>query len=371
VGDRPVIAAHDFLTALKAAGYSFFSGVPCSYLQGPFAMLEREPGYTAAPHEGVALSVAAGSEMSGRASVVLLQNSGLGNLVDPLTSLLLAYEIPALLVISLRGRPTPADDEPHHAAMGRATVGVLDSIGIGHVVLEPTLDSLRAGLAAAADARGRSEPFALLVPGNTIAGVESTTTVSSSGLSRRAAVLALVTLLNKALVVTTTGMISREVFGLADRAQNFYMQGSMGHAIGIGIGVALAHPQTPVVVVDGDGAMLMHLGASALVGHLGVPNLIHVVLDNGGYGSTGGQVAAVRNTRWADLARSLGYATATACHTAAEVEGAAADALMRPGPHLVSVLVADGGGTPPRVTTAFSNPQICSRFVAALQGERL
>src|SRR5919202_6229556 len=99
-------------------------------------MLEREPGYTAAPHEGVALSVAAGSEMSGRASVVLLQNSGLGNLVDPLTSLLLAYEIPALLVISLRGRPTPADDEPHHAAMGRATVGVLDSIGIGHVVLE-------------------------------------------------------------------------------------------------------------------------------------------------------------------------------------------------------------------------------------------
>ena len=120
----------------------------------------------------------------------------------------------------------------------------------------------------------------------------------------------------------TTGYISRELYGLADRPANFYMQGSMGHALALGLGAALARPQRRVVVLDGDGAVLMHLGTCATVGGIAPPNLVHVVLDNGTYESTGGQRTTSSTVDWSALGAAAGYRSAVVCDDAASLRPA-------------------------------------------------
>ncbi|WAZ21816.1 phosphonopyruvate decarboxylase [Streptomyces cinnabarinus] len=358
--------AETFCQELERRGYGFFSGVPCSYLQGPFALLEQRGSYVPAPNEGIALSLAAGAELAGTRSAVLIQNSGLGNLLDPLTSLILAYDIPVLLVASLRGWPRAEDDEPHHAAMGASTIGILEATGIAHGILQEDPASLAGLLDRAERARLENRPFVILVPKGTVGtcAVDAGTEGEELELDRQSAVEALVEFLDDQLVFSTTGMISRELFAAGNRPENFYMQGSMGHAIGLGLGTALRLPERGVTVVDGDGAALMHLGGSALVGERRPENLTHIVLDNGAYDSTGGQRAS--RLRWTELALSLGYRTARTVTTAAELTARLRDIAGTPGPHMVGVTIRRGSScTPPRVTSAHSNSEIRARFQKA------
>ncbi|MGW5342819.1 phosphonopyruvate decarboxylase [Streptomyces sp. NPDC004050] len=360
-----MISAEFFCAELDRRGFGFFSGVPCSYLKGPFALLEQRGSYVPAPNEGIALSMAAGAELGGTKAVVLAQNSGLGNLLDPLTSLTMAYEIPLLLFVSLRGWPTAEDDEPHHAAMGAGTIGVLEAVGVEHGILDPTEESLAGLLDRSEAARRARRSFVVLVPAKTVGTCQVPAGESAARMDRQEAVAAIAAHLDGALVYSTTGMISRELFGVRDSARHFYMQGSMGHAIGLGLGTALNRPDERVVVVDGDGAVVMHLGGLALVGERRPANLTHFVLDNGSYDSTGGQRTRDTALRWDELALAAGYRTAHICRTAKEVDAHLAEIAGRPGPHLVALEIGRGGATPPRVTSAHTNAEVRARFQAA------
>jgi phosphonopyruvate decarboxylase len=156
-------------------------------------------------------------------------------------------------------------------------------------------------------------------------------------------------------------MISRELFGAHDSAAKFYMQGSMGHAIGLGLGTALARPDTQVIVLDGDGSALMHLGGLALVGERRPANLMHVILDNGTYDSTGGQPTRREAMPWDRLAHAVGYGTAAVCDTAEGIHDRMAVTIGEPGPHLLGcgsplAAVACRPGSPPDSPTSRSGP---------------
>jgi phosphonopyruvate decarboxylase len=352
--------------ALTARRYGAFAGVPCSYLKGVFTVLERTGCYTAAPHEGIALALSAGHELAGRPAVVFLQNSGVGNLLDPLTSLMLPYRIPALLVVSMRGWPAAEDDEPHHAVMGRSTAGIFAAAGVETTLLDGTEDGLDAALDRAVLLRDKGLPFAILAPQGTFGPGEGSRAASPADgpglpLSPEAVIRAVVAEVPDAFVVSTTGLISRELFRQSDSDRRFYMQGSMGHAIGIGLGRLLSAPGERVVVLDGDGSVLMHLGAAALAAGLRPAGLIHVVLDNGGYESTGGQLVAPANRDWAEIGQGLGYRNSSNCRSEADLVTALRQAAGRDGPELIGCRVGPHHGGLPRISERWSNPEIFTR----------
>jgi len=365
-----VISAQAFLNQLDRVGADLVTGVPCAVFAGPLRLLERQPGrYLPAPNEGSALAIAAGAVLAGRRSAVLLQNSGFGNLVNPLTSLALPFEIPVLVFMSLRGWPDPERDEPQHAVMGRATQRLLDVLDVPYWLLEPDEEHLAKVLDDAESARAAGRPTFVLVPKGTIGAADPAEAGAQTGsavFGRREAIAALVPYLDGALVFTTTGYISRELYGHADRPTNFYMQGSMGHALALGLGAALARPERRVVVVDGDGAVLMHMGTCAAVGAAAPPSLVHVVLDNGAYESTGGQPTTSSTVDWTHLGAAARYGSTAVCDDGDGLEAALQNIAGVPGPHLiVARIAATPGVVPPRVTGALTPSEVRARFQRA------
>jgi phosphonopyruvate decarboxylase len=373
-----MISAADFCDELRRRGVGFVTGVPCSYFSGPIELLDRQgSGYVAAANEGAALAMAAGAELRGVRSAVLIQNSGAGNLVNPLTSLLPVFELPVLTFMSLRGWPDPAGDEPQHAVMGRASHGLLDALGVAHWTLEPRLDSLRDLLDQADAERAAGRAAFILVPKGSVGhapardgdapGHPGRAPDAPEEFRRREALAAVVPHLDGDIVYATTGFISRELGSLADRPLNFYMPGSMGHALALGLGTALNEPDRRVVVLDGDGAAFMHLGTAVTVGAYAPVNLVHVVLDNGSYESTGAQRTRSESVRWAELGRGLGYRTSTECRDGGDVDAALRRVREADGPHLVVVHIAtDRSTVPPRVTKLGTPPELALRFRTAL-----
>ncbi|GAA3216505.1 phosphonopyruvate decarboxylase [Dactylosporangium siamense] len=364
-----MISAAGFCAALDGAGVRLVTGVPCSYFAGPLQLLERDPGrYVPAANEGAALAIAAGAELAGRRSAVLIQNSGFGNLLNPLTSLLMTFDLPVLVFMSLRGWPDPALDEPQHAVMGRTSQGLLAALGLPYWVLAPDEDHLAEVLAVADAARRGGQPAFVLVPKAVIepAGPEPAV---PAPFGRREALSVILPHLTGALVFTTTGYVSRELYGLADHPTTFYMQGSMGHALALGVGAALAQPSRRVVVIDGDGAVLMHLGTCVTAGAFGSGGLVHVVLDNGAYESTGGQRTTSSTVDWQALGAAAGYTSTAVTDSAAGLSGALGGLPDRQGPHLVVARIdATPGVLPPRVTSGLSPAELRHRFQRAVSG---
>jgi phosphonopyruvate decarboxylase len=364
-----MISAAGFCTALERIGVRLVTGVPCSYFAGPLRLLESRPGrYVPAANEGAALAIAAGAELTGNRAAVIVQNSGFGNLVNPLTSLLLTFDIPVLVFMSLRGWPDPARDEPQHAVMGRTTHDLLDALRVPYEVLKPEEDHLAEALATADEARADGRPAFILVPKGTIEAPPAAPADATAPFGRREALSAVLPHVDGALVFTTTGYVSRELFGLRDRAETFYMQGSMGHALALGLGAALSRPDRRVLVIDGDGALLMHTGTAFTAGALAPPNLVHVVLDNGSYESTGGQRTTSSTVDWWALGAAAGYRSSVVCETAPAL-GRALDATRGiSGPHLVVArIAATPGVTPPRVTSALTPVELRHRFQESAQ----
>jgi phosphonopyruvate decarboxylase len=362
------IAAADFVAALRAHGVRRVAGVPCGHLAGPWTLFDEAGELTPAASEGAALALAAGWELAGTPAAVLCQNSGFGNLVNPLTSLLLPYRIPTLVVMTLRGWPDAAGDEPQHRVMGAGTTSLLKTFDVPHTVLQA--DGLPDALAAAADARAEDRPFFLLVPMESIgpaphsqSEVQPAVTVPGDGLTRPLVVSTLMSELTDELLVTTTGYLSRQAHHERDRHGTFYMQGSMGHAAAIGLGVATAEPSRRIVVLDGDGAFLMHLGTGSTIGASGADNLVHVVVDNGCYESTGCQRTTSSTVDWSVLGRVLGYQTVLVSGARAELAPAIRSALSGRGPVLCVLRVVP---TPrevhPRATASTGLDEIAGRF---------
>jgi phosphonopyruvate decarboxylase len=316
-----MVAPDRFVAALKEAGVGFFCGVPDSLLKDFCAYLtDHEPGHVIAANEGGAVGLAAGHALgTGRPALVYMQNSGQGNAVNPLVSLAdpEVYSIPAVLLVGWRGRPGERD-EPQHVKQGKVTLPLFETLGLPADVL-PDDDEGAAAVARAAVARAvaESRPVALVVKKGTFAPyVLRSRRADLSPVRREAAIeAALSALPPDAVVVSTTGMISREVYETRERrgeghGRDFLTVGSMGHAVMIALGVARTHPGRPVVCLDGDGATLMQMGNLAVAGQSGCGNLLHVVFNNAAHDSVGGQPTAADRVRLTAVAEACGYGLA-------------------------------------------------------------
>jgi phosphonopyruvate decarboxylase len=337
------LRAKDFVQILKERNYRFFAGVPCSYFKHAIDELADDPAltYVAAVNEGAALALCAGAATAGTKAACILQNSGFGNMVNPLTSLSRIYRIPTLIFISLRAYPDWTKDEPQHRVMGEVLTGLLDVLQVPFWTVPREPIAFAATLAEADRVVEAGGVAALLVEKDTVAGEERPTPVSDRPLSRMEAIRIIAEEAPPdAVTVSTTGMISRELFAAADRPKNFYMQGSMGHAVAMGLGLALgAPPGTPIVVLDGDGAALMHMGSMATVAERAPRRFLHVVLDNEAYGTTGNQMTASTVARLEAVAAACGYARVGRCDDAAGLRALVGELRATHGPTCLLVKV--------------------------------
>ncbi|WP_067218893.1 phosphonopyruvate decarboxylase [Stappia indica] len=351
-----MIEAGDFLSAAKRQGIDFFTGVPCSFLTPLMnaVISDREARYVGATSEGEAVAIAAGAWCAGRETVVMFQNSGLGNAVNPLTSLNHPFAIPTLVIATWRGEPG-VKDEPQHELMGQITPQLLALAGVhgepfplAAADIEPVLSR------AIAHMRATGQPVGLVQPKGAIAPrpldearAEPAPRVApvdfggGASLPRRMDVLALLRdkLPESAGLVATTGHTGRELFTLQDHAGHLYCVGSMGGASAIGLGAAL-NCEREIAVLDGDGAALMKLGNMATIGAEAPARYTHVLLDNGRHLSTGGQATVSAHVDFASVAAACGYRFAARASGLAEAGAALDAALAVPGPRFVHVKVA-------------------------------
>ncbi len=372
-----MIAADAFLGPAASRGFDFYTGVPCSFLTPIINRVIGDPAirYVGCASEGEAVAVAAGAWLAGRRTVTMCQNSGLGNMVNPLTSLNHPFRIPALLIVTWRGQPG-LEDEPQHELMGEITARLLDTMRVPHLPFPAAQGEVATALDAALGSMEEdSLPFALIMTKDAVrddgldqpapavpAPGEGADLCTGGARPRRVAALVrlLAVLPDAAAVIATTGKCGRELFTLADREQHLYQVGSMGGASAMGLGVAL-NTGRPVVVLDGDGAALMKLGNLATIGAYAPANLIHIVLDNGVHDSTGGQATVSSSVDFAQAALACGYPRAASADDLDGFERALAAALANPGPCLVHLRIARGSiGNLGRPTVAPS--EVARRF---------
>lgn len=303
------------LNTLKAKGYTFFAGVACSYLTELINLIEedKEITYVAASNEGDAVALAAGVHLAGGKSVVFMQNSGLGNAVNPISSLLDIFEIPILLIITHRGDPKHTD-EPQHRLMGEVMPNLLDNLKVKHISLDRTIDNLDESLLQAINiVETQKQSCALIIKKGCFDKKKPRELLAfkaNEPIYERAAILSFIQQhFNEAtsIILATTGYTGRELYSLADKANQFYMVGSMGCVSSIALGIALKQPHKKVIVIDGDGAVLMRMGAMVMLGHYRPKNLLHIVLDNGAYESTGGQTTISSSVNFSGVAKNCGY----------------------------------------------------------------
>lgn len=307
-----------FFEAMLQRGVGFYAGVPDSLLANFCAYVDDYGGreqHLITANEGNAVALAMGFHMATRkVAAVYMQNSGLGNTVNPLTSLAdtEVYKVPMLLVLGWRGEPG-TKDEPQHVKQGRITPAQLDVLEIPYWVLDADSD-IESILDAAFAAMGeRNAPVALLVRKDTFAKYNPQfKRPETASWMREAALEALLDLCAADdLIVSTTGKTSREVFELrAKKGQSqrdFLTVGGMGHTSSIALGVAIGQPQRRVVCLDGDGSLLMHMGAIPVIAGFKPRRFVHVLLNNGSHESVGGQSTAASHVDFEQLSKACGY----------------------------------------------------------------
>ncbi|MEW2592234.1 phosphonopyruvate decarboxylase [Micromonospora aurantiaca] len=338
------LEAGDVIRALLDRGFGPFVGVPCSML-GPMITWFEEYApdlYLPANNEGEAVAIAVGAQLAGRRPVVMIQNSGLGNAVNPLTSLCDPMLVPILILVTWRGEPDRAD-EPQHRLMGAITRPLLNLMRVEHAVLAPDPAVFDLQLGVAVDRmRQAGRPYALVVPAGTIRPAARVAVPAALPPRRKVIASIMSGLPADVLVAATTGKTARELASDWDRPTNLYLVGSMGCVASVGLGMALGAPDRPVVVLDGDGAALMRLEALVTVGARRPDRLVHVLLDNGAYESTGGQRTNAPTVDFSAIAKGCGYASVHDTDDPEESARFVRDALGGRGPHFLRVGVAAG-----------------------------
>ncbi|MDF3881698.1 MULTISPECIES: phosphonopyruvate decarboxylase [Cupriavidus] len=392
-----MIEAAQFVEAARARGFDWYAGVPCSYLTPFINYVLQDPSlhYVSAANEGDAVALIAGVTLGaqgGRRGITMMQNSGLGNAVSPLTSLTWTFRLPQLLIVTWRGQPGVAD-EPQHALMGPVTPAMLDTMEIpwetfptDAAEVGPALDRAVAHM----DATGR--PYALVMQKGSVAPyalkqqerpaprarctpVSPAQGASQDGLPTRREALQRViahTPPGKNVVLASTGFCGRELYALDDRDNQLYMVGSMGCLTPFALGLALVRPDLNVVAVDGDGAALMRMGVFATLGAYGPSNLTHVLLDNGAHDSTGGQATVSPNVSFAGVAAACGYASAVEGDQLGTLDQALSAAVQEPaaGPSFVALSIRAGtpDGLPRPTITPVDVKTRLARHIGADQG---
>ena len=322
-----MIEASRFVDPARRLGFDFWAGVPCSFLT-PFinyTIGDSALTYISSANEGDAVAVATGAALGGHRSVAMMQNSGLGNAVSPLTSLNYVLRLPILLIVTLRGEPGKPD-EPQHELMGQITPHLLDTMKIPwswfpdrdedvDVVLKKAVSHMDTSGTpyALIMKKGMVAPHALAAAkpfGRPIAHASDAGQRQHSQLPSRQAVLeSLVarTDLSDTILIASTGFGGRQLYAVDDRENQLYMVGSMGCASSLGLGLSLARPDKKIIVIDGDGALLMRMGNLATVGAYAGENFYHLLLDNGVHESTGGQATVSSMLDFPAMAIASGY----------------------------------------------------------------
>lgn len=382
-----MIQAKQFCDLAKQAGFSLYTGVPCSYVKPFINFVIDAPDltYIGATNEGDAVAIATGAELAGKRAIVMMQNSGLGNAVSPITSLNAVFRIPVLMIVTLRGEPGGPHDEPQHELMGAITTKMLETMNVAWDWFPTEESQIGAALEKAVSHMTKTNlPFCLVMKKDSVAphkltskpavraaASESATlpaaprvtdakaVASATGTrpSRADALRAIQAAVDPSdIVIATTGFTGRELYACEDRHNQLYVVGSMGCASSIGLGMAWARPDRRIVVIDGDGAMLMRLGALATLAYERPANLVHVLLDNEAHESTGGQSTVSHSMDLAGVAKSCGYENVERLSTASELEARVKD--RTPGLRFLSLKTRHG------VPDDLPRPKVTPREVA-------
>jgi len=318
---------------LKKLGFDFYIGVPCSFLKNLINYAINESEYIGATNEGDAVAIASGALLGGKKPVVLMQNSGLSNAVSPLVSLNYPFRIPVLGFVSWRGHPDD-QDEPQHELMGRITTTLLDSMQVKWMYLSLDFKKAKRQMLLAAKYIERGHPFFFVVRKGSFeqevlhkqdryfsANKEIVAQRANDQMPTRQEALRAINGCKdgKTVQLATTGKTGRQLYEIDDACNNLYMVGSMGCIGSFGLGLALSKPNFDIVVIDGDGSLLMRMGSLATIGYYNPPNMIHILLDNNAHDSTGGQKTVSHNVSFVDVASSCGYQKSIYIHNLDEL----------------------------------------------------
>ena len=349
--ERSFLPPNVLFEQLKYRGFDFFTGVPDSLLKDFNSYVSDhtpENRHIIAVNEGAAMAVAAGYHLATRKfPVVYLQNSGLGNIINPLLSLVdpKVYKIPMLLLIGWRGEPG-TKDEPQHMVQGKAMNSLLTDLGVTYEVLPDFEEGSAAALDLAAyHLRSRGSPYAFLVRRQTFLKYKGKSLRVDYPLCREDAIRIVLSKTGKFdTFVATTGFASRELYELREQAgqgheQDFYVVGSMGHASSIALGIALAKPSKTVYCLDGDGAFLMHMGAAAQIGTRPISNIKHILINNECHDSVGGQPTVSPKIDFPKVAQACGYHYVATATTEAEMTTKLEELVKAEGPAFIELKV--------------------------------
>lgn len=365
---RDFLNPAEFYKIMQKIGIDFFCGVPDSLLKDFCAYItDNTPRqkHVITANEGSAVSMAAGYYLAtGKFGMVYLQNSGLGNIVNPLMSLASpsVYSIPMLLLVGWRGEPGKRD-EPQHKVQGQATPGLLAAMGIPFQPLPDYHEGAEQALKTACHYMKSSKgPYCLLVKRQTFLPYSLKKKEPEFFMSREFAMKVIVDNMSpKDAVVSTTGMLSRELFEYRvekdiGHEKDFLTVGSMGHASAIALGIAMQRPNKQIFCLDGDGAAIMHMGCLATIGQNGPSNLKHIIINNGSHDSVGGQPTDAQNSNFSfcDIAKACGYKEAKSVLTEEELKNSMVWLRGTNGPALLEIKINSGGrknlGRPTRTT---------------------
>ncbi|MDO4951659.1 MAG: phosphonopyruvate decarboxylase [Bacteroidales bacterium] len=370
-----------FYDTLAKYGITFYAGVPDSLLKNLCAYITDHADdrhNIIAANEGGAMGLAAGHYLAtGEIPVVYMQNSGEGNIINPLASLTDkdVYNIPVLLIIGWRGRPD-VHDEPQHVKQGKVTLALLDTMGVPYTVFSKEETKAAAQISQAVERMTTTkEAYALVIEKDTFDGYTLQNVVDNDlSLAREEAIHTVAAALGeKDVIVSTTGMISRELFEYRvskseGHERDFLTVGSMGHASQIALGIALEKTDRRVWCFDGDGASIMHMGSMAIVASKKAANYIHVVFNNGAHDSVGGQPTVGLGIDLPSIAKAMGYTAVHDVSTAEELNAALAEINNQSGPVLLQIRVKKGNrkdlGRP--TTTPIQNKEALMAFLNSI-----
>ena len=372
-----MIRSEFFIEKLRESGIDCYTGVPDSLLKNICAYItdhfDAHHNIIAA-NEGAAVGLAAGHYLAtGRPACVYMQNSGEGNIINPLASLTdqEVYNIPVLLLIGWRGRPG-VHDEPQHIKQGKVTMGLLNTMGVNFDVLSKDEDKAEKQIAKAVTALKNKEVYALVIEKDTFEEYKLQNVEKNDlTMSREEAIQTVVAALDENdCIISTTGMISRELFEYRTlmgqgHERDFLTVGSMGHASQIALGIAMAQPGRRIWCFDGDGAAIMHMGSMAIVASKEPKNYVHIVFNNGAHDSVGGQPTVGFKIDLPAVAKAVGYKNAFSTETKEHLTNLLKMLKAQEGPVLLEIKVKKGNrkdlGRP--TTTPIQNKEALMSFL--------
>lgn len=352
-----MITPRYFYDNLVQNGTDFFAGVPDSLLKNFCAYVtDNSPAenHIISANEGSATALATGYHFAtGKIPLIYMQNSGEGNMINPLLSIVDpdVYSVPMMIVIGWRGEPG-VHDEPQHVKQGKVTCDLLDAMKIPYSVLSGEMedsDLIPVLEKAYAYIKENSAPYALVIKKGTFADyvLQNNEKVEAEMSREEAIEKIMLSAPETAAFVSTTGMASRELYELRDKynqghEKDFLTVGGMGHASQIALAIAMQKKDRKIFCIDGDGASIMQMGGMATIGTRSPKNMIHVVLNNGAHDSVGGQPTVGRKIDLCGIAKACGYEKVIRVETKAGLEKVLEDVKTADGLTFLEVLVKKG-----------------------------